>query len=185
MIIEGSDKDNNVSHVAINKGQMAVTTASAINKAVLKGDAFMWNAVSYDITAADTILTVRNLSPNRLLVINRLYAYTDVPGNYDVHIQTVATTFTTTQGAVVVGVNLNTGSNKVADADAISDEEAIAAQGSIIITLATAELTTAQAAIDFPTNDAIVLGTNGRIAIDASSEAALCEASIVGYFIDA
>lgn len=184
MLIEGHDKDHNNSLVEVKKGQMQVNTASALHKAALRGDAYAWNAVNYDITADDTLLTVRNLSPNRLLVINRMYMYTDVEGIYDIHIQTVTTAFTQTAGAVVVGVNLNTSSNKVADADAISDEEAIAAQGTIILTLRSNELTSDQFGIAFQTNDAIVLGTNGRIAIDASAAAAACDATIIGYFID-
>ena len=182
MQIEG--KSGNTLDVA-KDSQTLVTTMSAIHKATIKGDAYAWNTVSYDITAADTILTVRNLSPKRLLVINRIYAWADVPGAFDVHIQTVATAFTTTQGAVVVGVNLNTSSAKVADAGAISDEEAIAAQGTVILTLMSNEHTDHQFGIDFPTNDAIILGTNGRIAIDAAAAAAACECTIVGYFIDA
>jgi len=184
MIIEGSDKYHNVSQLEIHKGQMQVNTASAFHKAALRGDAFTWNAVAYNSGANETLITVRNLSPNRLLVIHRMYMYTDVEGIYDIHIQTVTTAFTTTSGAVIVGVNLNTSSNKVADADAISDETAIAAQGTIILSLRTNELTTDQFSIDFPTNDSIILGTNGRIAIDSSAAAATCDATITGYFID-
>ncbi len=157
---------------------------SALHEATLRADAYTWNTVNYDITAADTILTVRNLSEDRLLVINRLYMWTDVNGFFDIHIETIATTFTQTHAAVVVGVNLNTESNQPADADAIADEEAIAAQGSIILTLRSNESATDQFAVDYPTNDAIILGTNGRIAIDASAAAAACEATITGYFID-
>ena len=165
--------------------ELLANAPTALHKAAIRGDAFVWNALSYDITAADTILTVRNTSTDRLLVINNIYMNTDVNGFYDIHIQTVATAFTTTNGAVVTGVNLNTSSNKVADAGAISDEEAIAAQGSIIATLRSNEATADQFSIDFKTNDAIVLGTNGRIAVDASAAAATCECTIVGYFIDA
>jgi len=183
MLIE--DGKGSGSKLGVKDGEVLVTTRSAIQKATLRGDAYAWNTVSYDITAADTILTVRNTSYDRLLVIHRLYMYTDVPGSYDIHIQTVATAFTQTNGAVVVGVNLNTSSNNVAEAGAISDEEAIAAQGSIILTLMSNEVATDQHPIDFPTNDAIILGTNGRIAVDAAAEAAACECTIVGYFIDA
>jgi len=157
---------------------------SGLHDATLRGDAYAWNTVTYDITAADTILTVRNTSTDRLLVINNLYMWTDVNGFFDIHIETIATAFTETDGAVVTGVNLNTASNNVADAGAISDEEAIAAQGSIILTLRSNESATDQFAINYPTNDAIVLGTNGRISIDASAAAAACEATITGYFID-
>jgi len=181
-----TDGKGSGSKVAVSKeNDLSVVTMSAISKATQRGDAFSWNTVSYDIITADTLLTVRNTSAKRLLVIHRLYMYTDVIGTYDVHIQTVSTAFTTTHGAVVTGVNLNTSSAKVADAGAISDEEAIAAQGTVILTLASNELATDQFAIDFPTNDAIVLGTNGRIAIDATAAAAVCECTVIGYFIDA
>lgn len=183
MLIEDGMGSSTMAVVDANR--LSVTTSSAMHQATLRGDAFSWNAVSYDITAADTLLCVRNLSPKRLLVINRLYMYTDVPGSYDVHIQTISTTFTSAHGAAVVGVNLNTSSSKVADADATSDEEAIAAQGTVILTLMSNELATDQFAVDYPTNDAIILGTNGRIAIDATAAAAVCECTISGYFIDA
>ncbi len=101
MLIE--DGTGSASRLGVKDGEVLVTTMSAIQKATLQGDAYAWNTVSYDITAADTILTVRNTSPDRLLVIHHLYMYTDVPGNYDIHIQTIATAFTQTNGAVVVG----------------------------------------------------------------------------------
>ncbi len=183
LITDGKGQGNKA---GVNKNnELVVTTASAFHKAALRGDAFMWNTVDYNSGTDETLITVRNLSPKRLLVINRMYMYTDVEGIYDIHIQTVTTAFTTTSGAVIVGVNLNTSSNKIADADAISDETAIAAQGTIILTLRTNELTTDQFGIEYLTNDAIVLGTNGRIAIDSSAAAATCDATITGYYIDA
>lgn len=180
MFIEGSSGKK----AAIPDGELAVTTASEINKAVLRGDAFAWNAISADIGTTDCMLMVRNLSPNRLLVINRIYAWADVAGAYDIHISTNATAFSAGgSGTAVVGVNLNTSSAKVADAGGYSDDAGVT-QGTIINTLYSNELATEVNGIDFVTNDEIILGTNGCIGVDMIAEAAAFECTIIGYFID-
>lgn len=179
MIIE--DGKGTGSKLGVKDGQALVTTMSAIQKATLRGDAYAWNSISANIDATDVLLTVRNLSNERMLVINRLYVYVDVPTALDIHITTSATAFAT--GTAVVGVNLNTSSAKVADAEAYTDDDGIS-QGSIILTLQTNELTTDIHPIDYPTNDCIVLGTNGLISIDCIVESVAFECSIVGYFID-
>ncbi len=186
MLIEGSDKNNKSTNVEVKNGQMAVITASPFNRAAINGDAYSWAAVSAaGVGAGDTLLMVRNLSPNRLLVINRFYVYSDVPTALDVHLQTNSTAFSAGgAGTAVVGVNLNTTSNKVADAGGYSDDDSVT-QGSIILTLHSNEAAATQFSIDFPTDDTIVLGTNGCIGIDAVADAAAFECSIVGYFIDA
>jgi len=185
MLIEGHDKNNVSTHVEVKKGQMAVTTASPINKATVRGDAYNWNAVSAaGVGATDCLLMVRNLSPTRLLVINRIYVWADVSTALDVHLIISSATFGAGAAQVaVVGVNLNTSSNKVPDADAHSDDDNVG-QGDIICTLMTNETSTTQFAINFPTNDAIVLGTNGCIGVDAVADVAAFECTITGYFID-
>jgi hypothetical protein len=169
----------------INKrNELSVTTVSEIHKAALNGDAYAWNAISANIDATDCMLMVRNLSPTRLLVINRIYAWVDVATAIDVHISTNATAFSAGGvGAAVVGVNLNTSSNKVADAGGYSDDAGVT-QGTIITTLHTNELATDVFGIDFRTNDEIVLGTNGCIGVDDITEPAAFECTIIGYFID-
>ncbi len=160
---------------------------SAIHEATLKGDAYAWNAVSSDLDTTDCALMVRNLSQNRLLVINRVYVWADVPTGIDIALtQSTLAYAAGGVGVAVVGVNLNTSSAKVADANAYSDDTAIA-QGSIIHTFENNETTGDEFGIDFPTDDKIILGTNGCIGIDIAEEigAAGFECTIIGYFIDA
>jgi hypothetical protein len=183
MIFE--DGKGSGSKLAIIDNEMSVVTTSEIHKAALRGDAYAWNAVTSNIDATDCMLMVRNLSPTRLLVINRIYVWVDVATAIDIHVSTNATAFSAGGvGAAVVGVNLNTSSSKVADAGAYSDDAGVT-QGSIIATLHTNELATDQFGIDFQTNDEIVLGTNGCIGVDDITEPAAFECTIIGYFRDA
>lgn len=171
---------------SVNKdNELSIVTTSVIHQACLRGDAYAWNAVTGNIDTTDNMLTVRNLSPTRLLVINRIYAWADVATAFDVHISTNATAFAAggIGAAPVTGVNLNTSSNKVADAGGYSDDTGVT-QGTIITTLHTNELATDVFGIDYRTNDEIVLGTNGCIGVDDITEPAAFECTIIGYFID-
>jgi len=169
---------------AVNKNnQLAVVTTSAFHQAAIRGDAYAWNAVSSVIGGGDVFLTVRNLSSDRLLVINRINLWVDVPTAIDIAIQTITTAFGAA-GAAVVGVNLNTSSAKVADAGAYADDDNVAI-GTIICTLHTNEATADIYPIDFPTNDCIVLGTNGLISVECVANPGGYECTIFGYYIDA
>ncbi|KKN58279.1 hypothetical protein LCGC14_0553590 [marine sediment metagenome] len=158
---------------------------SGILDAALRGDAYAWNAISADINTTDCMLMVRNLSATKLLVINRIYVWVDVATAIDIHITTDATAFSAGgAGAAVVGVPLNTAFTRAADAGGYSDDIGVV-QGTIIKTLHTNELATDQFAIDYQTNDEIVLGQYGCVGVDDVAEGAAFECTIVGYFIDA
>ncbi len=159
---------------------------SAIHEASLNGDAYSWHAVSSDVDTTDCILMVRNLSRTRLLVINRIYMWADVPTALEVALTRSSTAYSAGGvGVAVVGVNLNTSSNKVADADAYADDASVA-QGSLIHTFETNETTGDEFGIDYQTEDTIVLGNTGAIGVDITAEpgAAGVECTIIGYFID-
>jgi hypothetical protein len=179
MIIEDSTGSSSGAKVTKDNA-LRVTTASAICEASLRGDAYSWNSVSYNMTAADTVLLIANESPTRLLVINRIYVWSDVPTSIDVHFPAKATW----TGTAVTGVNLNRASSKVAAATAITDETGQATQGPIYITLQTNEATGAQFAIDFYTDDVPILGKDDAIGVDMAGNAAAYECTIIGYFID-
>lgn len=180
MLIE--DGKGTGSKLAVVDNQAEVLTSSPINQAVLRGDAYAWNAITSDIGVNDCALYVRNLSQDRLLVINRIYVWADVPTQIPIHLQTSSTAFDT--GAAVVGVNLNTSSAKVADAGAQSDSDAPTV-GTLILSLRNNETTGDEFGIDYQTNDEIVLGTNGLIGVDIVADCAAYECTIIGYFIDA
>jgi len=160
---------------------------SAIHEATINGDAYAWNALSSDLDATDCALMVRNLSQSRLLVINRIYVWADIPTAIEVALTQSATAYSAGGvGAAVTGVNLNTSSNKVADAGAYSDDASVA-QGTVICTFENNETTGDEFGIDYSTDDKIILGTNGCIGVDITAEigAAGFECTIIGYFIDA
>lgn len=164
-----------------NKLQTRSVQISALHEASLNGDAYAWNAVSADIDANDTALLVRNDSDTRYLVIEKLYAYSDVATALDVHI--IPNSTFTAAGTTVTGVNLRGGSGKVADATARADETGNT-QGSIIITLHTSELTTHQEGIDYDFKGAVVLGKNSCLAVDIVADSAAFECTFIGYFLD-
>ena len=155
---------------------------SALHEASLNGDAYSWNAVSADIDATDTALLVRNDSSSRLLVIEKLYVWSDVATAVDVHFTNGAAF--TPAGTAVTGVNLNRSLVKVADATAKADETANT-QGNIFLTLHSNELATDQFGIDYDFKGGVVLGKNGCIAADIVAEPTAFECTIIGYFIDA
>jgi hypothetical protein len=167
----------------VNNVQQILTRAvsvSAIHEASLLGNAFSWNAISADLTAADTALLVRNDSGTKYLVIEKLYIYSDVATAVDVHL--VTTSFTAA-GTVVTAVALNKSKSATADATAYADETGNT-QGDIIVTLHTQELTTAQQGFDYDFNGAVILGDDQAIGVDIVADSAGFECSILGYFID-
>jgi len=183
-IVNTASGDSNATAEVTSDNLLSCRTVgvTALHEATLRGDAYAWNAVSADIGATDVLLTVRNLSKSRLLVINRVYAWADVPTAIDLAVQVSATAFAT--GTAVVGVNLNTSSAKVADAGGYCDDDGISI-GTIICTLHTNEATADVHAIDFPTDDCIILGTNALISAECVADSAAFECTIIGYYIDA
>lgn len=158
---------------------------SAIGEASLLGDAYAWTAVSADINAGDTALLVANTSDSRNLVIARAYLWTDTAAQIKVHLPAQVTW----TGTGVIGKNLNTNFAAAAAAIAYADETANAFVAANTIetvyspVAVNAQVTTAFAApIDF--KDAVVLGTNGAIAVDLITETGLFEVTIVGYYVD-
>jgi len=158
---------------------------SAIAEASLLGDAYAWTAVNADIDAGDTALLVANTSDSRNLVISRAYLWTDTACQIKVHLPAVVTW----AGTALVGKNLNTAFGDAAAAIAKADESAnVFVAANTIETVyspvaVNAQVTTAFAApIDF--HDAVILGTNGAIAVDLITEVGAFEVTIVGYYVD-
>jgi hypothetical protein len=145
-IEDGSGGGSYAAVTSDNQLQTRAVQISALHDACLNGDAYAWNAISADIDATDTALLVRNDSSTRYLVIEKVYVYCDVATAIDVHV--IPNSTFTAAGTAVTGVNLLAGSGKTADATALADETGNT-QGSIIVTLHTAELTTAQMGIDY------------------------------------
>lgn len=154
---------------------------SPIQEASLKGDAFSWNAINANIDTGDTALLVRNDSTTQYLVIDRIYVWTDVSSDIDIHL-TDGAAFTPT-GTAVTGVCLNRSKPKTAQATAKADETANT-QGNIILTLQCNETATDIFAIDYDLKGALILDQNDCVAVDIVDEPGAFECTIWGYYID-
>lgn len=170
----------------VNANQhLKVSAPTGIKEASLLGDAYAWNAVSANIDTTDCMILVANTSPTRLLVISYCFFEGDIVGAMDFKLADV--TGLTLAGTAIVGVNLNTSSNKSAPASAWGDETASPATTIFYThgqTLPYAGVVGIMNHIDF--HDAIIVGYNSAFGIDTILEpAAGYEATVVGYFIDA
>ena len=168
--------------------QLAVRTVivSALHNASLKGDAYAFNAVSANLATTDNLLLVNNDSSTRWLVIDHCYIVGDIAGQIDFKLLNTAAL--TLDGTAVVGVNLNRGSNNIADATAKSNDTSTGT-ATIFYTfyqhlaIHTQGTTAAMKRVDF--EGAIILGEDDAFGIDTILEpAAGFEATAIGYFLD-
>lgn len=172
--------------VNVNSRKQLLTHAiavSPIHEASFLGNAYSWTAISADIVAGETGLLVQNIATSKILVIDRMYLWTDTAAQLKIHCPVTATF----AGTGVVGNNLNRRFSNNAPANAFADETANAfVAGNVIETVysplaVNAQITTAFAVqIDF--KGAVILGANDSIAVDIVTETAAYEITIVGYF---
>jgi len=164
-------------HVHKNRGQVDAQVESAFEKHSRDGFAYAWANVGYDMTAADTILAMRNTSPTRNLHITKVTMSTGIAGYAQHHVTQASAALA---GTVVTGVNLNFTSGNVAEADAREDETTNSAQGTLIGT--TALLALEETAIFW--EGALILGTNDSYAIDYTVDDTTDKPliTIYGYF---
>lgn len=162
------------------KGQVLAAIDKGIAAASLRGDAYAWCSVTYDQTADDTILIVRNNDPDRLLVIDRAWMWTDVAGKWVLHCPATGLTI---DGTAVVGVNLNKSSARVAKATATTNETTNA-----VVAIVANVYTPDGSALQGTTvelNGAVVLGYDQSFALDCAAAAADTLAWVWGYYVDA
>lgn len=164
-----------------------VYAPSGIHAASLKGNAYIWNAVSADHGATDNSILVANISSDQNLVIHSVIFQADVAGQLDFKMCSV--TGLTLAGTAIVGINLNSASGKKAPASAFGDETQSAATD-ILWTwyphLHTVGEATTGGMVVIPLNDSIIVGYDKAFGFDTILESeAGYEASVIGYFIDA
>ena len=157
---------------------------SALHEATLKGNAYAWNALTADLIAADTALIVCNESKTKLLVIHNCYIACDLATFVDFHLAHPGTW----AGTAVTGVNLNRGSNNIAEATAYADETGHT-QGDIILTGASMVHTAGQEStcepVTYNFEDAVILAEHDCFGVDVvGNTAARFECTIIGYYID-
>jgi hypothetical protein len=136
------------------------------------GDAYAWTA-SADIDATDSILWLRNDSTTQNLIIDTISISSDAAGSWFIYCPENVTP----DGTTVTGVNLNRASSKVALATCKRDNTtAVLANYIFYGHNQVAETVVMQL------RGALVLGYLDCVAIDITTEPALAQATILGYF---
>lgn len=138
-------------------------------------DAYSWSNVSYDYSAGDTILLVRNDNADKSLIINKIYINGSTATEVVIHSPTA--TFTIA-GTTVTGNNLNRKSGKVALATAKANETGNT-QG-VVIWRGYIETGVAPLLLDL--DDSIILGYDQSIGVDFVTDGTAARVNIIGYF---
>ena len=113
----------------VDDGGLRVNPRTAFEQAVIDGRAFAWAGLTEDATAHDTLLALENNSPTDVLKIHKLIVTTDNTSQIQVFTASGVTP-ATTDGAAVVGVNLNRASGRSANATCYTDDTGNTEQGS-------------------------------------------------------
>ena len=160
-----------------NRGQMDADIHTALEEHSEKGNAYAWSNATYNMTAADTIIAIRNTSPTLNLHIDKVFMSSDTVQVAAHHVTNGSAALA---GTPITGVNMNFNSGNVAEADAQGDETTNSSQGSVVLR------TELQAAImtevDF--EGSIILGTNDSYAIDYPTDAAIVYITVLGFYAE-
>ena len=160
-----------------NRGQVDADIHSALEEHSEKGAAYVWHAVTYSYTGADTLIAIRNIHPTKLLHIDKLIVSTQVATQIQLHMTEGSAALA---GTLVTGFNLNRASGNVAQADARVDETTNSAQGTRFTTFETVALTM----FEFDFEGALLLKLNDALGIDGVDAGTSFELSVFGFFND-
>lgn len=158
-----------------NRGQVDADIHTALEEHSEKGDAYVWHAVSYSFTGADTLMAIRNIHPTKLLHIEKVIIACQAATQAQFHITEGSAALA---GTVVTGFNLNRASGNVAQADARVDETTNSAQGTRFLTLELAALTMKE----FDFEGALILKLNDALGIDGVDAGTSFELAVLGFF---
>ena len=162
-------------HIQNNRGQIDADIHTALEEHSEKGDAYVWHAVSYSFSNADTLMSIRNIHPEKLLHIGNVIISVQAATQAQFHITTGSAALA---GTVVTGFNLNRSVGNVAQADARVDETTNSAQGTRFLTLDLAALTHTE----FDFEGALILKLNDAMGIDGVAAGTSFELSVLGFF---
>jgi hypothetical protein len=168
------------STAAVDSNALSVRPQSDFQKACEDGDAYSWSALTYDMTAKDTILGVENNSSTRDLYIQEIHIQSDTATQFIVHTETGLTMAGTN---LVTGVNLNRNSGNAAPATAYDAETGNTAADAYTKRLITG-LCAADGNVVLELDGCIVLPNDHFIGVDLTANAAACNVTIIGYFKD-
>ena len=155
----------------------ARSAARAYYNARFDGQAYSWQNLTYNYSAADTILLVKNTHATKKLHLHSIVVSGDAATEVVVHRPT--SEVTTPTGTAVVGVNLNGTSSNVAGATAKADETTNSIGDRIISFRIPADTP-----IIIPLDDIISLSQNQSIGVDFVTVGAAANVTIIGYFED-
>jgi len=166
--------DGKVVKVYEDRG-LKVDARTDFQRASDDGDAFSWTIETYDFTAADTILAVRNDHSTKNLHIEKIKLQSNADATeIEVHVPTASYT---SAGTAVVGTNLNRTSNKVAEATAHATETGNT-QGTVVERF--------ELFIDKPVvlefGGALMLGHDQAVGVDCVTGGDTVYCTIIGYF---
>ena len=137
------------------------------------GLSFSWSNLTYDYSAGDTILMVKNTHPTLQLRINKVIVSSDVNTQVIVHRPVVVTP----TGTDVIGVILNGSYNITASAIAKANEST----NSIANILCSGRIL-ANTCSDIDFSGCLIVDQNQSIAVDFVTDGAACNVTIFGYY---
>jgi len=140
------------------------------------GEAFIWTIETYDYSAGDTILLVRNDHASKKLRIHKIVLHGDTETEVEIHIPTAAFTIA---GTAVIGEALNRVFDKVSTTYATAKaNETGNTQGDVI------ERVRIKADTDYSVSfrGALILASEQAVGIDFVTVGAEAHVSIWGYF---
>ena len=167
----------NLAEVKENRLQVDADIHSALEEHSEKGNAYSWTNVTYNMTAADTIIAIRNTSSTENLHIDKVFMSSDTVQVAAHHVTSASAALA---GTLITGVNLNFASGNVADADARGNETTNSSQGTVF--LSTELVAAVMTEVDF--EGSLILGTNDSYAIDYPTDAAIVYITVFGFFAD-
>ena len=175
LIGDGSGGSGGLWKMKANRGQVDADVHTALEEHSEKGTAYVWHAVSYSFSNADTLMAIRNIHPTKLLHIDKITVSTQAATQIQFHMTVGSAALA---GTVVTGFNLNRSSGNVAQADARVDETTNSAQGTRFLTLDLAALTHTE----FNFEGALILQLNDALGVDGVAAGTSFELSVLGFF---
>lgn len=139
-----------------------------------EGQAFTWASGTYSAAQDDTILMLKNTGDVPLHITD-MWIGSNTDTRVVVHIPTSEVTMA---GTIITGVNLNTGRNDVADADARRDETGNT-QGDLVWT---AETFAIGDPLHILWGGALILGKNKAVGVDFTVAASAIDVVFWGFF---
>ncbi len=177
LVLEDGKGSGSKAQVRNNRLSVDADIHSTLEEHSEKGDAYSWTNTTYNYTAADTIIGIRNTSADKNLYIDRIYLSGDATSIVTIHRVNGSAALAGT-GSAISAVNLNGTSGQVAPAEAFNDETTNSAQGEIILNTHIVADTPRELFFDA----AIILGPNDMLGIDYVTVGAAASVTVIGFF---